>query len=228
MRLLRFGSILLVVLCLFTPATGAFAPQPPKFVTASVTFRDADGDRIRSDGNSYVDGAQRGLEVRMWVDGSRDLTIGLFNSGRKLRFSYQPEPGSNASAPWGSLEDNAFVNVRAIADMPIGSTRITKASFDTAIGHFRWLGSPFPPGGVYDGVSFDSQAVKVERTSDTTWEVSTPDPAELLQDPITQAEALAGDLSVLLVGGRKGQLTPAALYRMPFGLTVTCTACATQ
>ena len=232
MRLLRFGLSLLVVLCLLAPATGAFAPQPLTYTTASVAFRDAghpedpDRDRIRSDGRgSYDNGAQRGLEVRMWILGSQDLTIGTFASGRTLRFEYEPTPDTDTpSAPRGSLVDNAFVNVRAIANMTVGDTIITKASFDTAVGAFRWLGSPFPTTRVYQGDSYGSQAVVVERTSRTTWVINTPDPAEGFWDDATQTEYFGGDLSVLLVD-RKGKLTPAARYRMPFGLTVTCGSC---
>ncbi len=96
MRLLMSGLTLFVALCLLAPATIARAPKPPMFTAASVQFRDWPGDEITSDGvpanqeAPYVDGGQRGLEVRLWINGSQDLTIGTFASGRTIRFSYTP------------------------------------------------------------------------------------------------------------------------------------------
>jgi hypothetical protein len=210
MRKIVTGTTLIAALGALAPATGARAPKPPLFTTATaaVEFRDGPGGRVTSDGTTtYIDGTPRGLEVRMWINGSQDLTIGTFMSGRKLNFSYTPASVINGPAPEGSLEDNSFVNSRNIAAMPLGP-KITKASFNTAIGYFRWLASPTPAGGSLQSESFDSQAVVVQRTGDGTWEVYTPADPVPFWDEASQTEYLAGDLSVLLKDGGRGTLTP--------------------
>ena len=117
------------------------------------------------------------------------------------------------------------MNIRNIGAMVVGTTKITRASFNTAVGYFRWLGGPNPGTGATTDPSYGSQAVVVTRTSTTTWDVRAPVPAELYwagsPDPVNYT---AGDLNVLLKWA-KGKLTPVGLYHMPFGLTVTCTAC---
>lgn len=220
MRQLVSGLTLFVAMCLLAPVSDARAPKPPNFTVASVQFRDDVADRIRSDGGPYVDGGQRGLEVRMWINGSQDLTIGTFSSGRTLYFDYSDKVPGSGSGPTGVMYDNAFVNIRAIAAMGIGEIRTTKASFNTAIGYFRWLGSPVPAGGSVSGGPFDSQAVVVERTGTQTWEVYTPVPPDTMIAP----GYTAGDLNVLLKTV-KNTLTPIGNYHMPFGLTVTCATC---
>ena len=220
MRQFVSGLTLFLATCLLAPVSDARAPQPPNFTVASVQFRDALADRIRSDGGPYVDGAQRGLEVRMWINGSQDLTIGTFSSGRTLYFDYSGKVPGSGSGPTGVMYDNAFVNIRAIAAMGIGEIRTTKASFNTAVGYFRWLGSPVPTGGSVSGGPFNSQAVVVERTSAQTWEVYTPVPP----DTVIAPGYTAGDRNVLLKSV-KNTLTPIGNYRMSFGLTVTCTTC---
>lgn len=220
MRQLVSGLTLFVAMCLLAPVSDARAPKPPNFTVASVQFRDDVADRIRSDGGPYVDGGQRGLEVRMWINGSQDLAIGTFSSGRTLYFDYSDKVPGSGSGPTGIMYDNAFVNIRAIAAMGIGEIRTTKASINTAIGHFRWLGSPVPAGGSVSGGPFGSQAVVVERTSAQTWEVYTPVPPDTTIAP----GYTAGDLNVLLKTV-KNTLTPIGNYHMPFGLTVTCATC---
>ncbi len=232
MRLLMTGLTLFVALCLTAPAGDARAPKPPLYTGATVEFRDWDGDSITSDGNPtntvapYVNGGNAGLEVRVWINGSQDVTVGTFQSGRKIHFSYTPAVVFQPSAPTGSLVDNAFVNIRNIGAMVVGSTKITRASFNTAVGHFRWLGGPNPgTGATTPDESYGSLAVVVTRTSPTTWDVHTPVPAESgYVDGSPAVNYTAGDLSVLLKEA-KGKLTPVGLYHMPFGLTVTCTAC---
>lgn len=238
MRQLVSGLTLLVAMCLMAPVSDARAPKPSNFTGATVEFRDGDGlnddgepdgsvvDRIKSDGRgSYVDGGQRGLEVRMWINGSQDLTIGTFSSGRTLHFDYRFSEPDTALVPKGMVADNAFVAIRDIAAMGIGfaNRRTTKASFNTSIGYFRWLGSPIPATGVWTGDdAYGSQAVIVERTSQHTWQVNTPVPSETFDaDP----DYTAGDLNVLLKSGRRGELTRIGNYHMAFGLTVTCTTC---
>ncbi len=220
MRQLVSGLTLFVAMGLLAPVSDARAPKPPDFTVASVQFRDGGADRIRSDGNPYVDGGQRGLEVRMWINGSQDLTIGTFSSGRTLYFDYSDKVPGSGNGPTGIMYDNAFVNIRAIAAMGIGEIRTTKASFNTAIGYFRWLGSPLPADGSVSGGPFDSQAVVVERTSAQTWEVYTPVPPDTMIAP----GYTAGDRNVLLKTV-KNTLTPMGNYHMPFGLTVTCATC---
>lgn len=227
MRLLLSGLTLLVAASALSPVGNAAAPKPPDYTAATVVFRDdvdPEGgvDAIRSDGlGAYVNGGSRGLVVRMYTcpDCSQDLTIGTFSSGRTIAFDYRNKVDGSGSGPTGTMNDNAFVNVRAIAAMGIGEIRTTKASFNTAVGYFRWLGSPYPAGGSVTGDPYGSQAVVVERTSQTTWEVHTPVP------PDTQIAPgyTAGDLNVLLKDGRRGTLVPVGNYHMPFGLTVTCT-----
>ncbi len=229
MRQFVSGLTLFMAMCLLAPVSDARAPKPPNFTGASVRFWDSvplgDGTgsvpaRIKSDGGPYVDGGQRGLEVRMWINGSQDLTIGTFSSGRTLYFDYSDKVPGSGSGPTGVMYDNAFVGVRDIAAMAIGEIRTTKASFNTAVGHFRWLGSPVPVGGVSGG-PFGSEAVVVERTSAQTWEVYTPVPPDTTIAP----GYTAGDLNVLLKSGRRGELTPVGNYHMAFGLTVTCEKC---
>jgi hypothetical protein len=220
MRQLVSGLTLLVTMCLLAPVSDARAPKPPNFTWASVQFRDGVADRIKSDGRPYVDGGQRGLEVRMWINGSQDLTIGTFSSGRTLNFDFTNKVPGSGSGPTGLMSDNAFVNVRDIAAMAIGERRTTKASFNTAIGFFRWLGSPVPVGGPELGGPDNSEAVVVERTTAQTWEVFTPVPSDALIAP----GYTAGDRNVLLKDS-KNTLTKLGNYHMAFGLTVTCTTC---
>lgn len=222
MRQLVSGLTLFVAMCLLAPVSDARAPKPPNFTVASVEFRDDPADRIRSDGGPYVDGGQRGLEVRMWINGSQDLTIGTFASGRTLYFDYSDKVPGSGTGPTGAMYDNAFVNIRDIAAMGIGiaNRRTTKASFNTAVGYFRWLGSPVPAGGSVSGEPYGSQAVVVERTAQTTWEVYTPIPSNTEIAP----GYTAGDRNVLLKSV-KNTLTPIGNYHMPFGLTVTCATC---
>ncbi len=228
MRLLMTGLTLFVALYLTAPTGAAFAPKPALYTGATVTFRDmgiageTGSDAIRSDGSAYVDGGNAGLEVRVWINGSQDVTVGTFRSGRKINFTYAPatDPGLpqySASPPEGSLSDNAFMNIRNIGAMPVGSEKITRASFNTAVGYFRWLSGPNPTTGATTDPSYGSQAVVVTRTNPTTWMVRTPEPGTWDGYPV-------GDLSVLLKEA-KGKLTPVGLYHMPFGLTVTCDAC---
>jgi hypothetical protein len=220
MRQLVSGLTLFVATCLLAPVTDARAPKPPGFTGASVQFRDDIADRIKSDGGHYVDGGQRGLEVRMWINGSQDLTIGTFASGRTLYFDYSDKVPNSGTGPTGVMYDNAFVNIRDIAAMGIGERRTTKASFNTAIGNLRWLGSPVPVGGSVSDPAYNSQAVVVERTNAQTWEIYTPVPPDALIAP----GYTAGDQNVLLKTV-KNTLTPIGNYHMAFGLTVTCTTC---
>ena len=157
MRLLIAGLTLFLALCLVALVGDAAAPKPPSYTEATVEFRDWDDDKITSDGAPsnvvapYTNGGQRGLEVRLWINGSQDLTLGTFRSGRTIHFSYTPAVDVSqptANPPVGSLVDNAFVNIRNIGAMGVGTTKITRASFNTAIGYFRWLGGPNPATGV--------------------------------------------------------------------------------
>jgi len=225
MRQLVSGLTLFVVVCLLAPVSDARAPKPPNYTWASVQFRDGATDRIRSDGSSYVDGVQRGLEVRMWINGSQDLTIGTFSSGRTLYFDFSDKVAGSGNGPTGVISDNAFVNVRDIADMYRGEIRTTKASFNTAIGYFRWLGSPVPVAGSVSGGPYDSQAVVVKRMdtavgTPSVWDVYTPVPSDTDIAP----GYTAGAQNVLLKE-IKNTLTKTGNYLMPFGLTVTCDTC---
>ena len=156
----------------------------------------------------------------MWINGSQDLTIGTFSSGRTLYFDYSEKVAGSGTGPTGVMYDNAFVNIRAIANMGIGEKRTTKASFNTAIGYLRWLGSPVPAGGSVSGEPYGSQAVVVHRTNAYNWEIYTPVPADNAIAP----GYTAGDANVLLKAV-KNTLTPIGNYHMAFGLTVTCTTC---
>jgi hypothetical protein len=228
MRQMITGLTMCAALGVLAPTGDAKAPQTST-TPATVVFRDAGvlgepgSDRIRSDGGAYVHGGQRGLEVQLWTcaDCSQDLTIGTFRSGRTLYFDYGDKAAGSGAGPTGVMYDNAFVNVRAIAAMGVGEIRTTKASFNTSVGYFRWLGSPYPEGGSVNGGPFGSQAVVVQRTSQTTWEVYTPVPP----DETVAPGYTASDLNVLLQSGRKGTLTPVGNYHMPFGLTITCPTC---
>lgn len=229
MRQFVSGLTLFMAMCLLAPVSDARAPKPSNFTGASVQFWDfvPHGDgigsvpaRIKSDGGPYVDGGQRGLEVRMWTGGSQDLTIGTFSSGRTLYFDYTDKVLGSGSGPTGVMYDNAFVNIRDIAAMGIGEVRTTKASFNTAVGNFRWLGSPVPVSGSFAGVTYGSQALVVERTSQQTWEVYTPVPS----DTAIAAGYTAGDLNAL-TKTVKNTTTSVGNYHMPFGLTVTCATC---
>ncbi len=237
MRLLMTGLTLFVALCLTAPTGDAFAPKPLNYTGATVVFRDWTEtdfpipdqiDRITSDGRPYINGGDPGLEVRVWINGSQDVTVGTFSSGRKIRFSYtlleanllQPP----AIPPLGTLEDNAFMNIRNIGAMGVNTTKITRALFNTAVGHFRWLGAPNPVTGATTDLSYGSQAVVVYRENRTTWHVETPVPFVSKVWDDTENTYTAGDLNVLLKEA-KGKLTPVGRYHMPFGLTVTCDLC---
>ncbi len=235
MRLFITGLTLFVALCLTAPVGDAFAPKPPLYTGATVEFRDwpasigFPGDGIKSDGAAYVNGGNAGLEVRVWINGSQDVTVGTFQSGRTINFSYAPaidvaQPTLNP--PAGTLKDNAFMNIRNIGAMAVGTTKITRASFNTAVGHFRWLGGANPSTGATTDPSYGSQAVVVYRADANTWHVHTPVPAEsgYWDGSPVQVNYTAGDLNVLLKEA-KGKLTPVGLYHMAFGLTVTCPLC---
>jgi hypothetical protein len=226
MRLILSGTAALVAAVLVAPAGNAFAPKPPDYTPASATFRDAEGDAIRSDRlGPYTDGGSRGLEVHLFTcaDCSQDLTIGTFRSGRTLTFDYRNKVAGSGSGPLGTMSDNAFVNIRDIAAMMPGETKITRASFNSAVGYFRWLSGPAPThGSSLLGQSYGSQAVEVTRSYDAppTWTVSTP------STPVWYpGDYYAGDLAVLLKDAPKNTLASLGLYHMPFGLTVTCENC---
>ena len=186
--------------------TRAVAAKPSSATPtpATATFRDLSADRITSDGlGAYVD-AVKGSVCHIFTGASEDLTIGTFRSGRTIRFAYTPASDvvqRTSNPPFGSLVDNAFVNIHAIGAMPIGETKLTHASFTTAVGLFGF------------GGNYGSQQIVVTRQSRFTWSVST--------EPYLSG---AGDLSVLLKSV-KNTWTPIGLYHMPFGLDVTCPTC---
>ena len=181
MRLLMSGLTLFVALCLLAPAGDRARPKPPIFTGAhpssSGTGPATDHAATASlqSAAPYVDGGQRGLEVRVWINGSQDLTIGTFavaepSASRTLRPVMCHSPPRPHRDRWS---DNAFVNVRNIAAMAVGTTKITRASFNTAVGHFRWLGAPNPDTGATNDPSYGSQAVVVTRADAATPGTST-------------------------------------------------------
>ncbi|MGQ0736832.1 MAG: hypothetical protein ACT4QD_24665 [Acidobacteriota bacterium] len=207
MRKIITGLTLFVALGLLAPIGDAAAPKPPSYTTAAVEFLDGPYDGIVSDGRGpYVNGTPSGLEVRMWTCAacSQDLTIGTFRSGRAIQFTYSPATDvtqpTGTNPPTGVLLDNAFVNIRDIALLAPGQTKLTRASFNTDIGYFRWLGAPPPEhgGGSLTGSAYGSQAVVVTRSLEdpSVWTVSTPVPS------VTSGSYTAGDLSVLLRDSR--------------------------
>jgi hypothetical protein len=228
MRRFLTGFTLLIALVLLAPVGDAFAPKL-NYTTGSVQFRDWDGDAITSDtGAAYVDGV-KGLEVRIWTGGSQDVTVGTFRSGRTVRYVFTPATDVDQPTlepPLGILSDNSFVNIHNIASMTVGDTKITRASFNTAVGYFRWLGAPHPGTGATTGVSYGSQAVVVTRTGPMTWDVHTPDsPAPFSDGSPIPMTYYAGNLAVLLKDAPRNTLAPVGLYHMSFGLAVTCPSC---
>lgn len=185
------------------------AGKSPDPTPAEATFRDWQDDKIKSDGGGkYVDGQKRSV-CHIFTGASEDLTIGTFQSGRTMWFYYTPASDvtqPTANPPTGTLQDNAFVNIHNIGAMAVTETKVTRASFGTAVGHFRWL----------EG-TYGSQAVVVQRSSRTHWSV--------WADPAPMALPSGGDLAVLLKDGPKLSLTPVGLYHMPFGLEVECPNC---
>jgi hypothetical protein len=171
-----------------------------------VTLRDLSVDAIRSDSQgAYVDGV-KGSVCHIFTGASEDLTIGTFQSGRTIHFAYSPASDvaqPTANPPAGSLVDNAFVNIGNIGSMPVGSSKTTGASFNTAVGIFRWP------------LEYNLR-VLVTRNSRTNWTVAT-DPAGVLPD--------VGDLSVLLVNAPRNTLAAVGFYHMPFGMDVNCPTC---
>ncbi len=111
-----------------------------------------------------------------------------------------------ANPPFGTLQDNAFMNIRNIGAMALGETKLTLASFNTAVGYFRWLNGQYA-----------SQAVVVTRNSRTNWTVSA--------DPAPTVLPGGGDLAVLLKDAPRNTLTPVGSYHLPFGLDVNCPTC---
>ena len=209
MRRLIFSATAAAVVILASATDRLLAAKPTIGTPASVTFRDGATDNIKSDGlGPYVEG-QHGSVCRIYSGASEDLTIGTFQSGRTMWFFYTPatdvtQPTSNP--PSGTLQDNAFMNIRNIGAMAVGETKLTLASFNTAIGYFRWLNS-----------QYGSQAVVVTRNSQTNWIVSA--------DPSPMALPGGGDLAVLLKDAPRNTLTPVGLYHMPLGLDVNCPTC---
>lgn len=98
------------------------------------------------------------------------------------------------------------MNIRNIGAMALGSTKLTTASFNTAVGYFRWLNG-----------QYGSQAVVVTRLSQTHWTVAA--------DPSPMVLPGGGDLAVLLKDAPRNTLTPVGMYHLPFGLDVNCPTC---
>jgi hypothetical protein len=208
LRVLVSGAAAVVTTLAMT-AGSVHATKTANYTAASVIFRDASTDSIKSDAlGAYVEG-QRGSVCRIYTGGSQDLTIGTFQSRRTMWFFYTPAGDvvqPTANPPAGALQDNAFMNIRNIGAMAVGETKITTASFNTAIGYFRWLTG-----------QYSSQSAVVTRLSATHWVVAS--------DPAPTAVAGGGDLSVLLKDAPSNTLTAVGLYHMPFGLDVTCPNC---
>jgi hypothetical protein len=207
---MMFSTVAAAIVALGITTDRLAAAKPPAdYTAASVTFRDWNGDRIKSDGlGQYVEG-QKGSVCRIYTGGSQDLTIGTFQSHRTMWFFYTPATDvvqPTATPPRGTLQDNSFVNIHNIGAMLLGETKITHASFNTAIGYFRWL----------DG-QYNSQAVMVTRNSRTNWTVSA--------DLAPMALPGGGDLSVLLKDAPNNTFAAVGLYHMPFGLDVNCPNC---
>lgn len=208
MKRLTVAAIVLGLLFVGSESRELFAAKPLNYTQASVTFRNygVDGsiDKIMSDGlGAYVDGVS-GSVCRIYTSGSQDLTIGTYQSGRKMRFFYTPaadlqQPTSNP--PSGSLIDNSFMTIKNIGAMTIGEVKVASAQFNTAVGLFRWSS--------LDG----SLLVYVVRNSQTNWTVSA--------DSIL---AGTGDIDVLMQSSRN-TYKPIGLYHMPFGLDVNCPGC---
>ena len=107
--------------------------------------------------------------------------------------------------------------------MAVGSTKITRAMFNTAVGHFRWLGAPNPGTGETTDPSYGSQAVVVTRTGPMTWEAHTPDlPVPFSAGSPVPVTYYAGNLAILLKDAPRNTLAPVGLYHLSFGLTATC------
>lgn len=208
MKRLSIATIVCGLLWAGSGTHGLMSAKPLNYTPASVAFRDygVDGsmDKIMSDGlGAYLEGV-RGSVCRIFTGGSQDLTLGTYQSGRKLRLFYAPaaelqQPTLNP--PSGLLVDNSFVNVNSIGAMRIGEAKVTPVQFNTAVGLFRWSGLS------------GSMLAFVVRNSRTNWTVST--------DPL---QAGAGDIGVLMQA-YKNTYKPAGLYHMPFGLDVNCPAC---
>lgn len=209
MRRMIFTATAAAVVILGIATDRLIAAKPTNGTPASVTFRDGATDSIKSDAlGAYVEG-QKGSVCRIYTGGSQDLTIGTFQSGRTMWFFYTPatdvaQPTSNP--PSGTLQDNAFMNIRNIGAMALGETKLTLASFNTAVGYFRWLNG-----------QYGSQAVIVTRNSQTHWTVSA--------DPSPMVVPGGGDLGVLLKDAPRNTVTPVGLYHMAFGLDVNCPTC---
>ena len=208
MRRVIFSAMAAALVILAMATDRLLAAKPTNGSPASVTFRNWVDDNIKSDGlGPYVDG-QHGSVCRIYTGGSEDLTIGTFQSGRTMWFFYTPATGvtqPTLNPPSGTLQDNAFMNIRNIGAMAPGETKLTLASFITAVGYFRWLNG-----------QYGSQAVVVTRNTKTNWTVSAD---------LSPAGASDGDLAVLLKDASRNTVAPVGLYHMPFGLDVNCPTC---
>ena len=199
-------------------ALEAAAQAPP----CSVTFTDRSGDKITSDNQgAYTDGTAR---VRCQVGGPNSTNIALNLGSTNFRQATRQFWGDYSglvlgsavvsNPPTGTYKDGWYLTIQKIANMVVGTTKITHAHFTFANGRFHWCGpsdvDEIPCGSYIPG----SMAVFVTRTSLRNWLVTTDPPS---------VPSFVGDVAVLGDSGSSG--SSIALYHMPFQLTIDCPTC---
>lgn len=151
-----------------TPPSGTLTPSAAAVsaeskpgqssIPANMTFRDAAGDAITSDGGGAYPSYNGTVGCEL-LGGS--LTCILSGSGRSL--NYNLNAIISGSGPTGALNDQSNFTVNNVGSLAVGSTTTAQALFHTAIGQFN-----FNPAG-----DATTSAVFVTRVSTNTWTVDT-------------------------------------------------------
>src|SRR5262249_8762049 len=148
---------------------------------------------------------------------SNNIVLGLGpKTSRRFRGDYSGIVAGSAfvpDPPTGTFADGFLVNIHHVANMAVGTTKLTQAHFGRPSSlYMHWCGASLDePACMYSWVSL---VVAVTRTAKRTWLVTA--------DPPMGDESIVGDVTVL---ADNTGVTPIALYHMPFQLTVDCPKC---
>ena len=133
--------------------------KPGSVTLATMTFADAGGDAITSDGlGAYpAYNGTSGCELLS----NNQLTCILQGSSRSI--NYNLNGVISGSGPTGTLNDQTNFSVNGVGSLPIGGTMLAQALFHTTIGQFN-----FDTGG-----DANTSSVFVTRVDAHTWTVNT-------------------------------------------------------
>jgi hypothetical protein len=218
MRKLIATCVMGIGLISFEHGAPLAAPKPTN-PGAQVVFADRAGDAIRSDGRGAYVNDVGGATSQIYVNGSGDLTLNLFQTRPKRVFVGTFEAAGDVSqpsavTPSGSFTDGWFLNIHSVWSIPVGATVATDASFSAGVGDFRWCGDGTAPAWC-SGLT-GSQQVSVTRTAFDTWTVVADSADGSAMPPIP-----GNDLNLLAQSGHPS-VHVAGYYHMPFSLTITC------